>query len=73
MKAQGVKAVNAAKLYITATAIDFVVPANATKYPIRRKFVNLLQEMKKIDLSLTIKASKGNDTWKEPKTTPSGD
>eukprot|EP00957_Ditylum_brightwellii_P093595 7127270-Ditylum_brightwellii.AAC.1 len=34
LMAHGVKAVNAAKIYVTATAINFVVPANATKYPI---------------------------------------
>eukprot|EP00957_Ditylum_brightwellii_P148267 11288637-Ditylum_brightwellii.AAC.1 len=73
MMAQGVKAVNAAKIFVTATAIDFVVPANVTKYPIRREFVNLLHEMKKIETSLTIKASKGNDTWTEPEKILSGD
>eukprot|EP00957_Ditylum_brightwellii_P083222 6327225-Ditylum_brightwellii.AAC.1 len=34
MMAHRVKAVNAAKIYVTATAINFVVLANATKYPI---------------------------------------
>eukprot|EP00957_Ditylum_brightwellii_P064487 4893988-Ditylum_brightwellii.AAC.1 len=34
MRAQGVKAVNVAKIFLTATAIDFVVPTNVTKYPI---------------------------------------
>jgi hypothetical protein len=73
MMAHGVKAVNAAKIYVTATAIDFVVPANATKYPIHQEFVNLLHEMIKIENSLTIKASKGSDTWTEPEKIPSGD
>eukprot|EP00957_Ditylum_brightwellii_P168136 12799570-Ditylum_brightwellii.AAC.1 len=73
MKAQGVKAVNTAKIFVTATAIDFVVPVNATKYPIQREFVNLLQGMKKIEPSLTIKASKGNNTWTEPERILSGD
>eukprot|EP00957_Ditylum_brightwellii_P093321 7106633-Ditylum_brightwellii.AAC.1 len=65
------KAIDAAKNFITATAIDFVVPTNATSYLIRSEFVNLLQEMTKIESSLTIKATKGNDQWKVPETIPS--
>eukprot|EP00957_Ditylum_brightwellii_P127855 9750198-Ditylum_brightwellii.AAC.1 len=73
IKAQGVKAVDAAKTFITATAIDFVVPTNATSYPIRNKFVNLLQSMKKIKSSLTMKATNGENQWTVPESIPSGD
>eukprot|EP00957_Ditylum_brightwellii_P015431 1161334-Ditylum_brightwellii.AAC.1 len=73
IKAQGVKAVDAAKTFIAATAIDFVVPMNATSYPIRNKFANLLRTMQKIELLLTIKATKGDDQWTMPEAIPSRD
>eukprot|EP00957_Ditylum_brightwellii_P001132 89590-Ditylum_brightwellii.AAC.1 len=73
MMSHGVKAVNAAKIYVTATAIDFVVPVKATKYPIRREFVNLLHKMRKLENSVTIKSSKGDDKWTDPEKILSGD
>eukprot|EP00957_Ditylum_brightwellii_P201697 15326795-Ditylum_brightwellii.AAC.1 len=73
IKAQGVKAIDAAKTFITAAAIDFVVLTNATSYPIRNEFVNLLRSMKNIESPLTIKATKGDDQWTVPDSIPSGD
>eukprot|EP00957_Ditylum_brightwellii_P111435 8499442-Ditylum_brightwellii.AAC.1 len=64
IKAQGVKAVNSAKKFITATAINFVVLLNATSYAIRNKFVQLTKTMQSLKPSLTIMAAKAtNNGW----------
>eukprot|EP00957_Ditylum_brightwellii_P121338 9253243-Ditylum_brightwellii.AAC.1 len=73
IKAQGVKVVNAAKTFITATAINFVVPMTATSYPIRNTFANILRTMQKIEPLLTVKGTKGDDQWMVPDTILSGD
>eukprot|EP00957_Ditylum_brightwellii_P147934 11264408-Ditylum_brightwellii.AAC.1 len=58
IKAQGVKVVDAAKKYITATTIDFVVLPNTTSYPIRKDFIQLIKAIQNIKPSLTILAAK---------------
>eukprot|EP00957_Ditylum_brightwellii_P131622 10038205-Ditylum_brightwellii.AAC.1 len=73
LQERGDKAINAMQKYETAISINFVLPDESNTYPIRDKFMKLLQVKQQIDIMLTVRKIAGSYQWKVPNDTPTGD